>query len=103
MGLMGRNMRELLRADFRPDFRIYVSRALVGIGGREIMVPVVAPCGEEGWFKHSIEPIVEDGRIAGYRGTVVPPPQQAAARRWWQWPAAEPRQVWNFETAVKPA
>ena len=99
-GLIGRDVREILRPDFRPDFRMYVSRALVGVGSAEIMVPMVAPCGEEGWFKHAIEPLTEDGRIIGYRANVVPPPaKKAKPRRWWQWPTPEPRLVWNFETA----
>lgn len=102
MGLMGRDFRELLRPDFRPDFRMYVARALVGVGSTEIVVPMVAPCGEEGWYKHALEPLIVDGHIAGYRATVVPPPVKSAKpRRWWQWPTPEPRQVWNFETVVK--
>lgn len=101
MGLIGRDVRELLRPDFRPDFRMYVSRALVGSGSAEIAVPMVAPCGLEGWFKHAIEPITTEGRLTGYRATVVPPPVKSKPRRWWQWPAPEPRQVWNFETVTK--
>jgi PAS domain S-box-containing protein len=100
--LMGRDVRDLLRPDFRADFRTFVARALVGIGEAEIMVPMVAPCGERGWFKHAIEPIVDGGRITGYRALVVPPQMKhARARRWWQWSAPEPRLVWNFETANK--
>lgn len=101
-GLIGRDVRELLRPDFRPDFRMYVSRALVGVGSAAIMVPMVAPCGEEGWFTHAIEPLVENGRITGYRASVVPPPMKSAkTRKWWQWPAPQPeaRQVWNFEAS----
>jgi PAS domain S-box-containing protein len=101
-GLVGRDVRDLLRPDFRADFRIYVARALVGVGEAAIMVPMVTPGGEHGWFKHAIEPIVDGGRIMGYRASVVPPPmQQARARRWWQWSTPEPRLVWNFETATK--
>jgi PAS domain S-box-containing protein len=98
-GLVGRNVRELLRPDFRPDFRMYVARALAGSGSAEIVVPIVTPCGEEGWFKHLLEPLSVDGQIAGYRATVVPPPVRTKARRWWQWTTPEPRQVWNFESA----
>lgn len=101
MSLMGRDMRELLRPDFRPDFRMYVARALVGVGSREIVVPIVAPNGEEGWFKHSLEPMTDEGRIVGYRAVMVPPPVKTKARRWWEWPTPEPRQVWNFEPATK--
>lgn len=101
MKLIGRDMRELLRPDFRPDFRLYVARALVGVGSAEIVVPIVAPSGEEGWFKHRLEPLMDEGRITGYRATVVPPPVNTKARRWWQGPAQEPRQVWNFETIIK--
>lgn len=101
-GLVGRDVRDLLRPDFRSDFRLYVSRALVGVGSNEIVVPMIAPCGEEGWFKHVIEPVIEDGRIGGYRARVVPPPMKhARARRWWQWPTPETRLVWNFEPARK--
>jgi PAS domain S-box-containing protein len=103
VGLIGREVRELLRPDFRPDFRMYVSRALVGVGSAEIVVPMVAPCGEEGWFKHAIQPLTSEGRIIGYRATVVPPPRKVQARRWWQWPTPEPRLVWNFDTVPKPA
>ena len=63
---------------------------------------MVAPCGEEGWYKHALEPLIVDGKLAGYRATVVPPPVKSSKkRRWWQWPTPEPRQVWNFETAPK--
>jgi PAS domain-containing protein len=104
MGLLGRDFRELLRPDFRPDFRMYVSRALVGVGSKEIVVPMVAPCGAEGWFKHALEPLINEGRITGYRATDVPPPVTSAKpRRWWQWPTPEPRLVWNFDTAAATA
>lgn len=100
--LMGRDVRDLLRPDFRASFRISVARAMAGAGDAAIMVPMVAPCGEQGWFKHAIEPIVEGGRILGYRAAVVPPPmKQARRRRWWQRSTPEPRLVWNFETATK--
>jgi PAS domain S-box-containing protein len=101
MGLMGRDLRDLLRPDFRPDFRMYVSRALVGIGAKEIVVPILAPSGEEGWFKHSLEPLLDNGRIMGYRATMTPPPVKTHPRRWWDWPTPEPRQVWNFEPSIK--
>ena len=99
-GLIGRDVRELLRPDFRTDFRLYVARALSGMGSREIVAPMVAPCGEEGWFKHALEPLKVAGGVAGYRATLVPPPVRTKARRWWQLPSAEPRQVWNFDTVV---
>jgi PAS domain S-box-containing protein len=102
MGLIGRDVRQLLRPDFRPDFRLYVARAMVGTGSAEIVVPIVAPCGEEGWFKHMLVPLTEHGKLIGYRATVVPPPVHTKARRWWQWPAPEPRQVWNFEPLDEP-
>jgi PAS domain S-box-containing protein len=101
MGLIGRDVRELLRPDFRADFRMYVAQALVGVGSREIVVPMVAPCGEVGWFKHALEPLSDEGRVVGYRAIVVPPPVRTRAPRWWQWQTAEPRLVWNFETVVK--
>lgn len=100
--LIGRDVREVLRPDYRQDFRLYVARALAGAGSAETMVPMLAPSGDEGWFKHTIEPTVREGRITGYRAVVVPPnPPAAKPRRWWQWPAAEPRPVWNFEMPKK--
>lgn len=96
-GLIGLDVRDLLRADWRLDFRAYVSRALVGIGDADVTLPLVAPCGEQGWFKHTIEPLMHDGNIAGYRATIVPRIVPAPAKRWWSWRAAAPRTVWNFD------
>ena len=98
-GLIGRDIRELLREDWRRDFRTYVAQALVGVGQFEATVPMVAPCGDSGWYRHALEPILEDGRIAGYRATVTPhivnePPP---ARRWWEWRPASPKLVWDFD------
>lgn len=102
--LLGRDVRDLLRADWRLDFRTYVARALVGVGDRDVRVPMVAPCGEQGWFKHTIEPLMEDGVLIGYRATIAPQTVRAAApaRRWWEWRAQEPRLVWDFETKPVP-
>ena len=84
-GLIGREIRTLLRDDWRLDFRAYVARALVGVGDYDATVPMVAPCGEAGWFKHSLEPMVEDGRLDGYRATITPHQARVAApaKRWW--------------------
>lgn len=95
--LRGRDARELLREDWRPDFRNYVARALVGVGDVEITVPFVAPCGKEAWLKHELEPLLEDGLLAGYRATVAPlSAAKAAPARWWtRRPAA--MRVWNVD------
>lgn len=98
-GLIGRDIRDLLRDDWRMDFRTYVARALVGIVDTDVTLPMVAPCGEESWFKHLLEPIIEDGALHGYRATVKPHVIASAppARPWWkrQWRAPQP--VWNFD------
>jgi PAS domain-containing protein len=96
-GLIGRDIRDLLRVDWRVDFRTYVARALVGVGGKETTLPMVAPCGEEGWFKHSLEPLMEDGRLLGYRANVTPHLfRKSEATSWWR--LRSPRKVWNFES-----
>lgn len=102
-GLMGRDIRDLLRADWRLDFRSYVARALVGVGDRNVTLPMVAPCGEQGWFKHALEPLMEDGVLKGYRATIEPHRVQktAPAPRWWQF--RSPHTVWNFDTQPAPS
>jgi PAS domain-containing protein len=96
-GLMGRDVRDLLRHDWRLDFRTYVTRALVGIGEFDVTLPLVAPCGEEGWYKHNLEPLMEDGGLAGYRATVTPHVVHAAAppKRRWDWRA--PAMMWDLQ------
>ncbi|HYE87518.1 MAG TPA: PAS domain-containing protein [Vicinamibacterales bacterium] len=86
--LIGRDIRDLLRQDWRLDFRTYVARALVGVGDYDVTLPMVAPSGEEGWFKHTLEPIIEDGVLGGYRATLAPHVVRAAAaaKRRWAWP-----------------
>ena len=97
-GLIGRDIRELLREDWRRDFRTYVARALVGVGQYEATLPMVAPCGESGWYKHALEPMLEDGLLAGYRATVTPHiVHEAAPARWWDWRPASPKLVWDFD------
>jgi PAS domain-containing protein len=98
-GLIGRDVRELVRADWHRDFRNYVSQALIGIGAREGTVPMMAPCGAVAWYRHVIEPLLEDGAITGYRATLTPhgAPAVAAPRRWWQWRPTAPIMVWNFD------
>lgn len=102
-GLIGRDVRDLLRADWRMDFRTYVARALVGVGDTDVTLPMVAPCGEHGWYKHSLEPLMQDGLLVGYRATVKPHiiQQAAPAPRWWQF--RSPKTVWDFETEHEPA
>lgn len=95
--VVGRDVRDLLRADWRADFRTYVAQALVGVGDTDVTVPMVAPCGEHGWYKHSLHPLNEDGRLTGYRACVVPHIVQRAtpAPRWWQ--RRTPHTVWNYD------
>lgn len=90
-GLLGRDVRDLLRDDWRPDFRTYVARALVGVGETDVTLPMVAPCGELGWYRHALEPMIEDGVLAGYRAHVAPhiiKPVESE-RRWWDFRAAD--------------
>jgi PAS domain-containing protein len=84
-GLIGRDVRDLLRDDWRLDFRTYVARAMVGVGEAVATLPMVAPCGTQGWYKHSLEPLMEDGLLTGYRASVTPHGVQQAApeTRWW--------------------
>ena len=99
-GLIGRDVRDLLRRDWQLDFRTYVARALVGIGETDVTIPMVAPSGEEGWFKHALEPLMKDGLLTGYRATVSPHAIVAAAQppqHWWQRPAQAPHTVWDAE------
>lgn len=85
-GLIGRDVRELVRDDWRLDFRSYVARALIGIGEGEATVPMMAPCGQQIWFRHALEPRQDEGRLSGYRATLVPHVVSAAApaKRWWE-------------------
>jgi len=97
--LIGRDARELLREDWRTDFRNYVARALVGVGDVEATVPLVAPCGKQAWFKHEIEPLVEAGMLEGYRASIQPHVVAKAdtAKRWWEWRPSAFNQVWDFD------
>lgn len=95
--LIGSDVRELPREDWRLDFRSYVARALVGVGDVDLTLPLVAPCGALGWFRHHLEPLTEDGLLTGYRACVQPQvaTKPAAPRHWWRPIAAH--QVWDFE------
>jgi PAS domain-containing protein len=98
-GLLGRDIRELLREDWRRDFRNYVARALVGVGGYDITLPMVAPSGQSGWYKHSLEPMLEDGVLVGYRATVTPRIiEDVPARRWFDRRLVSPKLVWDFDS-----
>lgn len=99
--LLGRDARELLRDDWRNDFRHYVARALVGIGDLEATVPLVAPCGEQSWFKHHIEPLIENGMLEGFRASIRPHAvaMPAATKRWWQQRPCSFNQVWDVDAA----
>lgn len=97
--LIGRDVRDLLRADWRLDFRTYVARALVGVGDLDVTLPLVAPCGEEGWFRHQLEPLMDDGMLAGYRASIQrhAPIKVEAPKHWWQWRPVIAHQVWDFD------
>lgn len=98
-GLIGRDVRDLVRQDWRADFQSYVSKALVGVGEYDATVPLVAPCGQQGWFKHRLEPITEKGLLKGCRVTVM---LQSERRRmlklWWPWRKGTPQRVWDFDS-----
>jgi PAS domain-containing protein len=98
-GLVGRDIRDLMRGDWRLDFRSYVSKALVGVGEPGVALPMVAPCGEQGWYTHQLQAVMQNGVVAGYRATLAPHGVHAATgpRRWFNWRPAAPRTVWNFE------
>lgn len=98
-GLIGRDIGDLMRADWRPDFRAHVSRALGGVGEQTITVPMIAPCGEQSWYTHQLEAIMDKGLLTGYRATIAPHAiESGGPRRWFKWRPAAPRTVWNFET-----
>lgn len=98
-GLIGRDVRELLRQDCQRAFQSYVARALVGAGDFATTVPLVAPCGEQRWFNHQLEPLIEAGVLSGYRASLRPLrfAKTDAVKRRWQWRPLPPHQVWNFE------
>lgn len=102
--LVGRDIRDLLRADWRLEFRTYVARALVGAGDLHVTLPLVAPCGEEGWFRHELEPLMADGLLTGYRASVQrhPPAKAEDPKRWWQWRPVAAHQVWDFDVEPLP-
>lgn len=103
-GLVGRDIRDLLREDWRLDFRAYVARALVGIGDQDVTLPMVAPCGKQGWFKHVLEPILENGLLEGYRATVTPHVALVARpKRWWDLRSQTPHLVWDFDAPLAKA
>lgn len=97
--LIGRDARQLLREDWRKDFRHYVARALVGVGDVEVAVPLVAPCGKQAWFKHTIEALIENGMLQGYRASIRPQAvaTPAITKPWWAWRPSTFHQVWDFD------
>jgi hypothetical protein len=69
-GIVGRDVHDLIREDWRRHYRTVVERAKHGTS--EIAVPLVAPCGLEGWFTHTMEPVWHNGAVTAFRITVVP-------------------------------
>jgi PAS domain S-box-containing protein len=102
--LIGRDARELLRQDWRHDFRNYVARALVGVGDVEMTMPFVAPCGRESWFKHELEPLIEEGRLAGYRASIQPlaAAKSETPKHWWNRRPAATSRVWDMAPIHSP-
>lgn len=98
-GLVGRDVRDLLRDDWKLDFRRYVARALVGLGDVVATVPIMAPCGEELWCRHHLEPMLNGGRLTGFIATIEPRRSNVkqGPAGWWQWQGQAPRLVWNSE------
>lgn len=97
--LIGRDVRDLIRPDWRSDFRSYVARALVGAGDDTVTVPIVAPGAGEAWFTHTLEPVADNGALNGFRAWLVPHVPKAS-RIWSKWRSAETHHVWNFEPSV---
>lgn len=97
--LIGCDVRELLRDDFKLDFRRYVARALVGLGDVVATVPMMAPSGEALWCRHQLEPMLNDGRLTGFNATIEPRRTNVTQgpAGWWQWQGQAPRLVWNSE------
>jgi PAS domain S-box-containing protein len=97
-GVIGRDFRDLLRKDFRLDFRRYVARALVGAGQSVATFPMVAPCGDEHWVTHTLEPLSSEGMLAGFKATMHARVEQVEVKKsWWHWHGAAPHQVWDAE------
>ena len=68
-GLIGRDVHDLVRQDWRDQYRPLLARARDGAA--EANVPIVAPCGLEGWFTHTLEALRQNGAVVGFRVTVV--------------------------------
>ena len=97
-GLIGRDIRDLLRDDWKLDFRRYVAHALVGLGEHAVTVPMVAPYGEQLWCKHNLEAILEEGLLAGFNATIEPRRLSSEVpKRWWQRQVLTPYRVWDSE------
>lgn len=98
-GIIGRDVRDLLRDDWRLDFRSYVARALVGVGDLDVTLPMQSPCGEQAWYKHTLEPLQDNGRLAGYRATIQPQVVHGgdAPKRWWDYRIVPLQRLWNCE------
>jgi PAS domain-containing protein len=95
-GLIGRDVRDLIRRDWRSDFGSYVAMALVGAGNDTLTLPLVTPRAGETWFMHTLEAIQDGGSVAGYRAWLVP--HIAGQRQGWRrWFRREVHQVWNFD------
>lgn len=100
MGLIGRDVRDSLREDWKIDFRRSVARALVGVGDLEVKVPMITPSGQEVWCRHDLEPILNEGLIAGFNATIEPRRAATSAegpKWWWQRPSLTPHRVWDAE------
>jgi PAS domain-containing protein len=101
-GLIGRDVRDLLPREWRRDFRIYVARAMVGVGGCDVTLPMLASCGDQGWFKHTIEPLIDGALLIGYRASVVPRfvDEPAPAKWFWKRGAHAAQATTDFKTGL---
>jgi hypothetical protein len=100
-GLIGRDVRDLIRSDWRSDFGSYVAKALVGAGDDTLTLPIVTPRAGETWFMHTLEAITDGGSITGYRAWLMSH-IAGQPRGWRRRRASTPHHVWNFDSFGKP-
>lgn len=98
--LVGRDVRDLVRHDWRSDFSSYVAKALVRAGDDTVTVPIVTPRAGETWFMHTLEAILDAGTVSGYRAWLVPH-EPTRPRPWYRWRRTHAHHVWNFEPSAR--
>ena len=101
-GLIGRDIRDLIRRDWQSDFSSYVAKAIAGAGDDTLTVPIVMPRTGETWFMHTLEVIADGSSVTGYRAWLVPHfASESRARGWWRRRTSTPHHVWNFDSDLK--